>query len=662
VSRPPRLHLEAGDRVLVVMARPLVRGAVKTRLAAAIGDDEALALYTTLLRGTLTQAERLEGVTLVLAETDGPASAGPRLDRPAPAVTDPGLDVLVGRPRAWQRLAQRGETLGERLAGVFADGFAAGAGQVVAVDSDSPSIPLEYLQRAFAEADDAPAGRTQATRGAASARPEATPGHLVVGPAADGGYYLIGLDRSTWLGHGDDIREMLLSSPMSTASLLAYTERAASARGLDVAQLPLWVDVDEPADVAVLERLDGAAPRRGEPLESLREIYLHLTHRCGRACRHCYDRDAAWDPDELTAAEWKDAIDQCVALGAASFVFIGGDPLLRDDFTELVDHITGRHEAKTRFFFNSLVDANTADELARVGRGLLKPLVSVDGPREINDELRGDGCHDDVMASIHNLRAVGLEPVANTVLVRPVLPGLTQLARELRAAGLRRLHLILPHQAGGVAAQAGLTECAGPGGRGGRDVLDGGLDLVPSGDELRAAVRDLLRVAGEIGLVVDNVPSWRRRLGARNDLCAAGCKDLAIDPYGNVHACVITAGDPAFVAGSLRGQPLEEIWRTSGSLRLLRAARARDRAECLVCPVVDACGGECWVQAHYAARAHERPAGYTAPFPYCDLVRPMFEELAAEAERTAATAGVACDAGSGQSAAGVADYALFDCI
>ena len=112
------------------------------------------------------------------------------------------------------------------------------------------------------------------------------------------------------------------------------------------------------------------------------------------------------------------------------------------------------HEAKARFFFNSLVDAATADELARVGRGLLKPLVSVDGPREINDELRGHGCYDDVMASIDNLLAVGLEPVANTVLVRPVLPGLAQLARELRAAGLSRLHLILPHQAGGVAADA----------------------------------------------------------------------------------------------------------------------------------------------------------------------------------------------------------------
>ena len=215
------------------------------------------------------------------------------------------------------------------------------------------------------------------------------------------------------------------------------------------------------------------------------------------------------------------------------------------------------------------------------------------------------------MASVADLLAVGLEPVANTVLVRPALPGLPQLARELRAAGVGRLHLILPHQRGmtcGPAAEAPWPRAASR-----PPATPVRLhELVPTGDELLAAVRELLAVAGEIGLTVDNLPSWRRRVGARNDLCAAGCRDLSIDPAGRVHACVITAGDPAFVAGSLREQPLEQIWRTSSSLRLLRAARARDRAECLACPVADACGGECWVQAHYAARARGEAAGYAA--------------------------------------------------
>ena len=74
------------------------------------------------------------------------------------------------------------------------------------------------------------------------------------------------------------------------------------------------------------------------------------------------------------------------------------------------------------------------------------------------------------------------------------------------------------------------------------------------------------------------------------------------------------------------------------------------------------------MQAHYAARAHGRPAGYTAPYPYCDLVRPLLGELAASAASAAAAevagrAGAACSAaGGGQATAGTEDYALFDCI
>ena len=623
---PQSRVFDDGRAALAVMAKPPIPGTVKTRLAATIGDEAAAKVYSVLLRDALDQAQRLKAdrlprLRLVLAEAPATEAAGP---------TGRDLlrtDILAGRDPSWERLEQRGAGLGERLAAVFADLFSSGAETVAIASSDSPPVPLDYLEQAFS------ASRT---------------GALVLGPAVDGGYYLIGCGRETWLHRGGDVTGLLAASPMSDPALLTHTVGEAAAIGLTPILLPLWLDIDEPADLGILERLGGDEPLRGEPLESLREIYIHLTHACGRDCRHCYNRDAVRDPDELTTAEWRDAIDQCVALGASSFVFIGGDPLLRDDFTELVDHATGRHGARVRFFFNSFVDEALAAELARAGRGLLRPLASVDGPRAVNDALRGEGSYDDVMASIAHLRHAGLDPVVNTVLVRPALPGLTQLAHELREAGVGRLHLILPHQAGGAG---------------------GAPDLIPDAAEMLVAVRRLLTTAAAIGLTVDNLSAWRRRIGARNDFCASGCKDLAIDPYGQVHACAITAGDPAFAAGALRGQPLEQIWRGSAGLRLLRASRARDRSECAACPVVDACGGECWVQAHYAARARGRSAGYAAPFPYCGLVRPILQDLAAEARSTALPTGtvaggdcVAAGACGGQAAAGRDAYSLFDCI
>lgn len=592
------------------MARPLVRGAVKTRLTDTLGEDGALATYERLLRSTLEAAERVSGAALVLAEA------------PASGETD-GLDTadpLPDHDDRWSRLRQHGDGLGDRMSMVIADLFADATDKVVIVGSDSPALPPEYVEQAFVALE------TSGT---------------VLGPAADGGYYLLGVGREAWLEHGDALSALLRTSPMSDPALLDYTMLGLSSAGLSVTLLPLWVDVDEPDDLHVLDRLEGGSPRRGEPLTELREVYLHLTHRCARNCRHCYDPTAS-AAAELTTSEWRQTIDQCAALGARSFVFIGGDPLLRHDFTALVDYVTGHHAARARFFFNCRIDTSSARKLARAGRGLLTPLVSVDGPRAINDALRGPGSYDDVMASVAELRAVNMTPVANTVLVRPALPGLPQLARDLRDAGIGRLHLILPHQRGMTVQQAD--------------------DLVPSGAEMLAAVRELLVVAGKIGLLVDNIASWRRRIGKRNDFCAAGCRELCIDPEGLVHACVITAGDPAFVVGSLRERPLDEIWHTSAGLRLLRATRARDRAECLACSVADSCGGECWVQAHYAARVRGRPAGYTAPFPYCEFVRPLLEELTTTATAVAAANRGAADAGGGQSSAGAAAYSLFDCI
>ncbi len=598
----------AGRPVLVVMAKKLLPGHVKTRLAATIGADAALAVYRRLLEATMAEAQKVAGVSPVLALASGPRAAR----------------LLPPQGTRWAQLEQRGETLGERLAAVFEDLFATGAEAVVAVNSDSPAIPTGYLRLSFERL---------------------APGRIVLGPAADGGYYAVGIDRRTWESHRDAARRMLETAPMGTSALLSWTLAAAARAGLEAVQLPLWLDIDEAADLPVLERLTSREDLRGEAAMALglREVYLHLTNRCGSACLHCYNRANPREPDELSTSQWRRAIDDCVALGATSFVFLGGDPLLRDDLCDLLEHVTGRHGLKARLFFNSPVTGALAAELAAAGHGRLRPLVSIDGPREIHDGLRYPGNHAAVLASIANLLAVGLEPMANAVLLRPTLPGLPALARELRRAGVTRLHLILPHLRGG---------------------LPENLDLVPSGAEMLDGLRELVATADELGLDVDNLGAWRRRLKQPQDFCTAGCRDLAIDPYGRVHACTITTGDPEFVAGDLRHDSLEHIWRTSPGLRLLRAARARDRAECAACPVVDACGGECWVQAHYAARVRDLPAGPRAPFPYCDLVRPVFAELlrGRQAEAAPAPSRAADSACGGQAAAGAGDYALFDCI
>ena len=155
------------------MARPLVRGAVKTRLAQALGDDGALAVYERLLRGTLDSAERVPGAALVLAEAPDGDAEPRRQARPTPRrpTRSPDARPLVA-PAAARRRPRR--TARRRVRRPLRAGAGVGRDR----DSDSPALPLEYLEQAFARAR----------------RPAA----LVLGPAADGGYYLIGAGRETW--------------------------------------------------------------------------------------------------------------------------------------------------------------------------------------------------------------------------------------------------------------------------------------------------------------------------------------------------------------------------------------------------------------------------------------------------------------------------------
>jgi glycosyltransferase A (GT-A) superfamily protein (DUF2064 family) len=72
---------------------------------------------------------------------------------------------------------------------------------------------------------------------------------VVLGPAADGGYYLIGMNRPR--------PELFSQIDWSTARVLAQTLDVLKAQHTPVVLLPHWADVDTRADLRRL--MDGAA-------------------------------------------------------------------------------------------------------------------------------------------------------------------------------------------------------------------------------------------------------------------------------------------------------------------------------------------------------------------------------------------------------------------
>lgn len=192
------------ETVVALMVRTPIPGRVKTRLIPALGTDGACQLYQAMVSDILANIGQ-SCLPLYLFY------AGSEIDLPQA--------WLAGTARAWP---QRGEDIGERMAAVFADCFAAGADAVILVGSDIPALDAAVIDQsavALASHD------------------------TVFVPVEDGGYCLIALHRASFRN------ELFIDIPWSTSQVLVQTLRKLATLGLTAALLPPLRDIDTPDDL-----------------------------------------------------------------------------------------------------------------------------------------------------------------------------------------------------------------------------------------------------------------------------------------------------------------------------------------------------------------------------------------------------------------------------
>src|SRR5215472_16178265 len=67
------------------------------------------------------------------------------------------------------------------------------------------------------------------------------------------------------------------------------------------------------------------------------QMTLSLTNRCNFRCEYCHI--PLQHREEMSTAEWCDAIDQFVRGGMGRASIIGGEPLLRKDVGRIIAHL-----------------------------------------------------------------------------------------------------------------------------------------------------------------------------------------------------------------------------------------------------------------------------------------------------------------------------------
>ena len=141
--------------IVIVFVRNPELGKVKTRLAKTIGDENALKIYTILLKHTESILHKLSSDKVVYYSEEIQ------------------VNDLWDATR-YQKKLQQGANLGARMQNAFETAFKNSYEKVVIVGSDLFDLKPSHIEDAFSALEN---------------------NEVVLGPSLDGGYYLLGMKK-----------------------------------------------------------------------------------------------------------------------------------------------------------------------------------------------------------------------------------------------------------------------------------------------------------------------------------------------------------------------------------------------------------------------------------------------------------------------------------
>ena len=128
--------------------------------------------------------------------------------------------------------------------------------------------------------------------------------------------------------------------------------------------------------------------------------FLELTHLCNLNCQYCYIGSDRLK-DELTTRQWQDVINQIPFW--AFITIVGGEPLIREDFRDILYLAAEKTLGKVNLVTNGLL---LNDEIidAIIDSKMLLLSVSIDGWGKNHDKYRGkEGIFDKIINNLENL-------------------------------------------------------------------------------------------------------------------------------------------------------------------------------------------------------------------------------------------------------------------
>jgi len=159
-------------------------------------------------------------------------------------------------------------------------------------------------------------------------------------------------------------------------------------------------------------------------------VTMSLTDKCNFRCIYCHLPQM--NRDEMSTADWHRAIDELADAGMMRVSIMGGEPLVRKDVGELVDHLKERGinvaMNTNGWYFRDKIDVVAKLDLV---------CITLDGPQGHNDGQRHPGAHDRVLEAIDLAKSRGVKVITMTVMTKGGIDIVDYVLQVARAKGVR---------------------------------------------------------------------------------------------------------------------------------------------------------------------------------------------------------------------------------
>ncbi len=300
---------------------------------------------------------------------------------------------------------------------------------------------------------------------------------------------------------------------------------------------------------------------------------MALTFTCQNDCVHCY-AGGPHETTELDTRQWKEVINRLSEIGVFILTFTGGEPTLRQDLIELLQHAQNRGMV-TGLITNGrrLKDKAYVKALEEAGLDFVQVTLESHKPKVHDLMTTADGSWKETVVGIKNAVRSQIYVTTNTTLSKYNAPDFLKTVDYLKELGVAAFgcnSLIYSGKATGVSQNFALS--------------------IETLEELLPKIRDK---ANQLNLkFLWYTPTQYCRLdpvelGLGIKSCTAAMINMCVGPNGDVYPC-----QSYFESlGNILADDWEKIWKHPLAVKI----RNREYVEpkCKDCSQVQVCGGGC---------------------------------------------------------------------